>query len=200
MELKEKIAKKYNGVVNYIDNRPFLATTLEITSVFAAVVTIAGFINYYNNTPAGIEKMEKEQRIQYALNNAYVDAGKNQFPVKDVYVVYSTDSVDFCTKKVDVVTEGDKVEGNMNSLFGSGSGEVGEYYYRDVIYGYYDIEDGAKVCEDHEYGYYTEPLNDVFDYRQECIKNQDARISVETIKNDVTLDYLLSRDPGTIKK
>ncbi len=138
--------------------------------------------------------IDKRYKAQARYSNAKVVTDSGQYDLSDIYVVYNVDNTYFCTKMLEKITEADSVNGNFNL----GTGRVGEYYYRDDIYSYYEIETGNKICEDHEDGFYVEKLTDFYDV--DDMKQRDYIISMSEVENEINNEYLLSRAPKIKRK
>ena len=78
------------------------------------------------------------------------------------------------------------------------TGNVGEYYYRDDIYDYYDVQTGNRICQDHEDGFYVEKLTDF--YTAYDMKKVGYSISISDVEDKINNDYLLSREPEIRRK
>ena len=181
--LDYKLKHKYNIAIDTIkDNISKIAVATGGIVVVSSMI-VGGI--YFSN-----QRNEQYDRYQ---NSILVDNEKN-YHMKDIYVVYSSDNVYFCTRSMHKITEDDKVYGN----FRFGGGNIDEYYYRDEIYDYYDIKTGKKICSDHQDGFYIEGLLDFYGMNKMSEKNY--QISLEEITNDIDNDYLLSRDPGLRRK
>lgn len=178
-----KLKQKYNIAIDTIkDNITGIALVAGgIVVVSSMIVGGVYFSNQIN------EKYDKYK------NSIIVDNEKN-YKLNDIYVVYSTNNVHFCTRNMNKITENDKVYGH----FRSGYGDINEYYYRDEIYDYYDINNGKKICSDHQNGFYIEKLSDFYDVNKMSEKNY--KMNLDEIKNDINKEYLLSRDPGLRRK
>lgn len=123
-----KLKEKFNIVIDDIkDNITEIAIAAGgIVIVGSLVVGAASVAN---------SKADDTQRYQ----NSVVTVDEQQdYPMKDIYVVYNDDNVYFCNRQLQHITEDEKVYGQ----FVLGGGVVDEYYYRDEIYDYYDIRTG----------------------------------------------------------
>lgn len=138
------------------------------------------------------EQIEDACLAKEKYNNSNIIYMDNSYSIQDVYVIYNVDTVWFCTRKLEKVTENSSVYGYENRRYG----QTNEYYYREEIYGYYDIITGEKICQDHEDGFYLEALIDV--YSKEESKYHNYNVDLGNLQDEVTIDELLSEE-GTIK-
>lgn len=182
-----KLQQKYNIVVDNIKD------TAPVIVQAAAAIVIAGGIIVGMGTVFAHGANERQVKIDNYLNSQLVtDNGEYNF--QDIYVVYNTDDVHFCTREISKINEEDKIHGS----FVHGSGNVDEYYYRDEIYDYFDIGTKDKVCKDHEEGFYIEKLSTLYNIKD--MESREWKIGLDEITNDLDNDYLLSREPGLRRK
>lgn len=181
--IKSKLEKKYNITVNFIKDY------ISVIAVLAAgVVICTAFFG-------GIYYMFKSEDDDFHnFQNSVVLFDDDEYKMSNVFVVYDTNNVYFCTRKIHKITEQDKISGN----FRYGSGHVDEYYYRDEIYEYFDIETKERICYDHQDGFYIENLLDLYGRKE--MRNQSFKLSSGEVKEKLDNDYLLSRDPGLRRK
>ena len=182
-----KLQQKYNIVVDTIkDVAPAIAQTA------VALVIVGGIaVGMY----AHLESNARERQAKYdKYLNSQLVGDNEEYNLQDIYVVYNTDDVHFCTREISEINEEDKVHGS----FRWGNGNVDEYYYRDEIHDYFDIRTNDKVCQDHEEGFYIEKLSTF--YNADDMESRAWKIGLDEITNDIDNDYLLSRDPGLRRK
>ena len=177
--LRSKLQKKYNIVINAMKKNMD-----EI--IIGATVFVCGI-----GLVAGISGINKMSEISENCSNAQLITDDSEYNLEDVYVVYNNTDTHFCTRKnLQKITEDTKVKGG---LF-----ETNEYYYRDEIYGYYDIKTGDKVCQDHEDGFYIENLKDF--YSTGDLYVMDYKVNLNDVEKEINNDYLLSREPKLKRK
>ncbi len=116
------------------------------------------------------------------LDDYKVVCNDTDYSIHAVYVVYNTDNVWFCTRKLAKIIVAEK---EVVQRYG--------YHYRDLIYDYYDLKTGEKICQDHEENFYIESIDSLYTY--DDVKEHNGNISYEELVNEQTLDNLLSRDP-----
>lgn len=180
---KAVVENKHSVVVQTIKNNAIEAIFISaISACTLGAVAAVGFFIYDSHS----------ETINYPNSKFVTDSG--QYNLSDIYVVYNVDNTYFCTRDLVKVTEADSVNGN----FSMGNGKVGEYYYRDDIYDYYDVKTGNKICQDHEDGFYIEKLTDF--YNMHSMRDRKYSISISEVENEINNDYLLSRNPGIRRK
>lgn len=179
----QQIQSKYNITVDSVkDNIVEIACVAG--GIIVATAYLVGVIYISNSTKQKYEKYE---------NSVIVNDDK-EYQMKDIYVVYDAGNVYFCTRDIHKLMEDDKISGT----FVKGYGKVDEYYYRDEIYSYYDINTGKEICHDHQEGFYIEKLMDFYNANQ--MADKDYKINFSEVSSDINDDYLLSRDPGLRRK
>ena len=116
-------------------------------------------------------------------HNSTLVIDDEEYQMSDIYTVYNADEIHYCTRKIVSVNERTAVDVD---------GEP--YSYREDKYAYYDIITGEKICEDHENGYYYEPMLEVL--KQDEMKSYDYAMTYDEAEETVTLDRVLSREPS----
>lgn len=177
------LKQKYNIAIDTIKDN-----IAEIAMAAGAIVVVSSVV--IGGVYLGDSQLEKREKYQ----NSVLVSDERDYLMKDIYVVYDVDNTHFCTRKIQKITEDDKIYGS----FRRGYGIVDEYYYRDEIYDYYDIKTDEKVCCDHEDGFYIEGLMDFYDMNKMSDKNY--RISLDEVSNDIDNENLLSRDASLKRK
>lgn len=177
--LRSKLQKKYNIVINTMKkniNEIIIGTTIFVCGIGAV---------------AGISSINKLAEISENCSNAQLITDDSEYDLGDVYVVYNNTDTHFCTRKnLQKITENTKVEGDLFETY--------DYYYRDKIYGYYDIKTGDKICQDHEDGFYIENLKDF--YTRDDLYVMDYKVNLNDVEKEINNDYLLSREPKLKRK
>ena len=186
-KLKEDLEKKYNIVINTIkDNISNIA--IISTGVVICTAYLVGLFSWSNWLINSTEEDFKNYQ------NSIVLFDDDEYKMSNIFVVYDANNVHFCTRKIHKITEEEKISGN----FRYGSGHVDEYFYRDEIYEYFDVETKERICYDHQDGFYIENLLGF--YSREDMRNQNFKLSSGEVKARLDNDYLLSRDPGLRRK
>ena len=180
---KAVVENKHSIAIKTIkDNAVELVFAGVLFGGVAAILTTVGVCMYINS----------EEANNYSRSKFITDSG--QYNLSDIYVVYDVNNTYFCTRNLVKIKETDSVDGN----FRYGTGNVGEYYYRDDIYDYYDVQTGNRICQDHEDGFYVEKLTDF--YTAYDMKKVGYSISISDVEDKINNDYLLSREPEIRRK
>ena len=187
----KEIEKKYNIKFDFIkhNNKGHLSDQLlYVLSVPVAIAIVGGILAapcYVHD----VHRMKVEDSKVVFDSTEY----NSVYNLEDIYAVYSVNTINYCTRKLEAITQGENVKGETNLGFGSVDGT----YYRDNIYAYYDVKTGEKICKDHDYGYYMEPVSQFYTYKQ--AKDQNYTFNYNQITDDVDLEFLLSREPEKTK-
>ncbi|MBR5370208.1 MAG: hypothetical protein IK137_02770 [Bacilli bacterium] len=175
------------------NNRKILAEYIKDNSLnIVGCAVLLGIVGGIVAVPINVTNKRDKEWQRY--ENAKFVTDLCQYNLSDIYVVYDVNNAYFCTRKLEKITEEDSINGN----FDLGTGSVGEYYYRDDIYGYYEVNTGNKMCMDHEDGFYIEKLTDFYDV--DDMKIRDYSISISEVENEINNEFLLSRTPKMKRK
>ena len=187
-EIKNNIDKKCNGKINFFtfNNKGEIDTDrlVDLAVDGVALLAIGGLIL----CQLKCNKVHNEK-----LNNTQVIVAEQQYNLEDIYVVYTVNDVYYCTRQLVAITQAENVKGEA----ALGTGAVDGTYYRDDIHKYYDIRNGEYICQDHDYGYYMEPVVDFYKYKE--AKEFDYKFVYNKLASDVNLEYLLEREPEETK-
>lgn len=177
--LRSKLQKKYNIVINTMKkniDKIIIGATVFVTGI---------------GVMAGVSLYNKQSEINSNCSNAQLVTDDGEYKIGDVYVVYNATDTHFCIRKnLQKISENTKVKGGLL--------RTNEYYYRDEIYGYYDIKTGDKICQDHEDGFYIENLKDF--YTTDDLYMMNYKVSLDEVSKSINNDYLLSRTPNLKRK
>lgn len=115
------------------------------------------------------------------MRNSELKYNSQNYKIDDIYIVYNMDNIWFCERKIY----------NVNTKFEEKNKEI--YGYRELVYGYYDIKSGEKICVDFDINFFIEPLLDAC-YKDKIIFNNNI-IGLDSIEKKVTINRLLEREP-----
>lgn len=176
-KLKEKLEKKFNITINFINkNKKIVLFYSIILGVFPSTIAF------------------KYSDLEEKYDNAKVVHMQNEYNLDDIYVVYNKDQVWFCTRKIFNISTAEKTI--SASFLGTGTSET--YEYRKKIYEYLDIKTGQKICQDDEKDFFIEKLRAV--YSSSEAKEDNYSVNLKELEEEKDLDNLLSREPKLRQK
>ncbi|MBO5096231.1 MAG: hypothetical protein J6B98_05090 [Bacilli bacterium] len=188
---KINIEDKFKITIDYCITKPIIEPIKDkpwrlIPISVGAVIAIGTVLIFSNEYKERAELLEMVNNFPHTTIT-YQDETYN---IREVFAVYNNEQVWFCTAKLAEITEDEKLYGYFGRF---GSGTVGEYYYREEIYEYYDIKTGEKICREHDEGFYIESIYPM--YNMYSAREQNYTTTLENVENSFDIDYLLSREP-----
>lgn len=181
-EIKQiKLHDKFEIVFDFIDSGELaLLSRCTFVAIGIAAIMSLPYIHLFSSS-------SKDYDAKLVMSN-------EEYDINDIYAVYNNENVWFCTRTLKTVNEEDKMAGTMQY----GSGYVDEVYYRDEIYNYIDLKTGRLICHDHEDNFYIENISSL--YNSSNFQNDSHKLTFNDLENDISVDWLLSREPGTKSK